>query len=141
MGKKVSILSYLYLIGMALVAIGCFLPLTTHFGGNANGSSAFKVITSNGNGIVKTGAILALLGAVAGILFCFIKIKNVGLLKLVSLIVSVAGGVYVFFNTSDFAKNVVKGLGKITKSAPGIGLILIIIGWVAALIGWILNRD
>ena len=141
MGKKNSVLSYLYLIGMALVVIGCFLPLSTHFGGNANGNSAFSYITSDGKGIVKIGSILALLGAVAGVVFCFLKVKKVGLIKLVSLIVSIAGGVYVFFNTSDFAKSMMKGVGKITKSAPGIGLILIIAGWVVALVGWILNRD
>lgn len=141
MGKKTSILSYLYLIGMALVVIGCFLPLSTHFGGNANGSSAFNIILKDGKAVVKIGAILAFVGAVAGVVFCFLKVKKVGLLKLVSLIVSVAGGVYIFFNTNDFAKSMMKGVGKITKSAPGIGLILIIVGWIAALVGWILNRE
>ena len=137
MGKKSSLLGYLYLIGMALVLIGCFLPLSTSFGGHVNDNSAFKVITSSRDSILKTGSILAMLGSVLGVILCFIKIKNAGLLKLVSLIVSIAGGLYVFFNTSDIAK----GVGKITSKAPGIGLILIIAGWVIAFVGWTRNRD
>lgn len=141
MGKKVSIIGYLYLIGMALVVIGCFLPLSTHFGGNANGSSAFNIILKDGKAVAKIGAILAFVGAVAGVIFCFLKVKKVGLYKLISLIVSIAGGLYIFFNTSDFAKSMAKGIGKMTKSAPGIGLILILAGWIIALVGWIKNRD
>ncbi|MCR5188691.1 MAG: hypothetical protein K6C97_07120 [Treponema sp.] len=140
MGKKVNIMSYLYCIGLLLVVVGCFLPLSTSFGGNFNNNSAFSYITSKGKGIVKIGSILTILGAVAGIVFSFVAIKKAGLIKLVALIVSIAGGLYVFFSTSDAAKSALKTVGKITKSAPGIGLILIIAGWVVALVGWIMNR-
>ena len=66
MAKKSNL--NLYLIGLVLVVIGCFLPLTASkfFGG---GSSAFKAIT-NGSGDLKIGSILALGGAIAGIVFC-----------------------------------------------------------------------
>ncbi len=141
MGKKNSVVSYLYLIGLALVAIGCFLPLWTAFGGNANGASAISYLKDDGNTVRKIGVILTLLGAIAGIVLCFVKVKSVGLLKLVSLIVSFAGGAYVFFNTSDAAKKIGKGLAKITNSAPSIGFYLILAGWIIALVGWILKRD
>ncbi|MCR4630607.1 MAG: hypothetical protein K5786_03150 [Treponema sp.] len=148
MGKKsINLLSYLYICGMLLVVIGCFLPLSTVFGGHANGKSAFDYIGSDGKGVMKIGAILAFAGAVVGFCLSFLKelsilkIKQIGLIKLISLILSIAGGVYVFFNTSDAAKSLAKGIGKITKQAPGIGLILILAGWVIALVGWILKRD
>ena len=64
MGKKsINILSYLYICGMLLVVIGCFLPLSTGFGGHANGNSAFDYIGRNGKGVMKIGAILAFAGA------------------------------------------------------------------------------
>lgn len=140
MGKKNSAIGYLYLIGLALVAIGCFLPLWTHFGGRSNGATAISFLNDDGNTIRKIGVILTLAGAIAGIIICFVKVKSVGLIKLVSLIVSIAGGAYVFFNTSDFAKNVGKTVAKVTKSAPSIGFYLILAGWVIALVGWILDR-
>lgn len=146
MGKKVNLMSWLYCCGMALVVIGCFLPLSTVFGGHANGNSAFDYIGKDGKGVMKIGAILAFAGAVLGVCLSvlkelsILKIKQISLIKLISLILSIAGGVYVFFNTSDAAKSIAKGIGKITKQAPGIGLILILAGWVIALVGWFLNR-
>ncbi|MBR1722328.1 MAG: hypothetical protein IJ727_07605, partial [Treponema sp.] len=85
MARKGSSLN-LYLVGLALVVIGCFLPLTASkfFGG---GSSAFKAIT-NGSGDLKIGALLALCGALAGIAFCFVSLKVKLPVKLLSLIVS-----------------------------------------------------
>lgn len=141
MAKKSGTLS-LYLIGMALVAIGCFLPLTASkfFGG---GSSAFKAIT-NGSGDLKIGAILALCGAIAGIVFCFVQLRTKLPVKLISLIVSIVGGVYVWINYMNggaLAKGLVKATLKVSGTKPGIGLILIIIGWVVALIGWLQSRD
>ena len=141
MGKKNSATSYLYLIGLALVAIGCFLPLWTAIGGRFNGAPAVSYLNDKGNTVRKIGVILTLAGAIAGIVFCFIKVKSVGLFKLVSLIVSIAGGAYVFFNTSDFGKKFAKGAAKIDLANPSVGFYLILIGWVVALVGWILKRD
>ena len=153
MGKKsINILSYLYICGMLLVVIGCFLPLSTAFGGHANGKSAFDYIGSDGKGVMnmKIGAILAFAGAAVGFClsllkeFSILKIKQLSLIKLVSLVLSIAGGVYVFikmYNTNGTLKDIAKGAGKLFKVAPGVGLILILAGWVIALVGWILNRD
>lgn len=141
MAKKSSTVS-LYLIGLALVVIGCFLPLTASkfFGG---GSSAFKAIT-DGSGDLKVGSILALGGAIAGIVFCFVQIKSKLPVKLVSLIVSVVGGVYVwvsYMNGGALLKGAVKFGLKVSGTKPGIGLIVILIGWVVALAGWLQTRD
>ena len=141
MARKGSSLN-LYLVGLALVVIGCFLPLTASkfFGG---GSSAFKAIT-NGSGDLKIGALLALCGALAGIAFCFVSLKVKLPVKLLSLIVSVVGGLYVWFsymNGGTILKGAVKLGLKATGSKPGIGLIIIIIGWIIALLGWLKTRD
>jgi len=132
----------LYLIGMVLVVIGCFLPLTASkfFGG---GTSAFNAIT-DGSGDLKVGSILALGGAIAGIVFCFVSVGTKLPVKLISLIVSVVGGVYVllsYMNLAPWAKGITKAALKLTGTKPGIGLILIIIGWVVALVGWMQSRD
>ena len=132
----------LYLIGMALVVIGCFLPLTASkfFGG---GSSAFHAIT-DGSGDLKVGAILALGGAIAGIVFCFVSLKAKFPVKLISLIVSVAGGIYIllnYLNLAPWARKAVSLLNKGTGTHIGIGLIVIIIGWVIACVGWLQTRD
>jgi len=132
----------LYLLGMALVVIGCFLPLTASkfFGG---GSSAFKAIT-DGSGDLKIGSILALGGAIAGLVFCFVSLKAKLPVKLISLVVSIIGGVYVwicYMNGGALLKGAVKFGLKITGSKPGIGLIVIVIGWIIALVGWLQTRD
>ncbi len=141
MGKKSGTLS-LYLIGLALVVIGCFLPLTASkfFGG---GTSAFNAIV-DGSGDLKIGSILALGGAIAGIVFCFVSLGTKLPVKLISLIVSIVGGIYVllnYLNLAPWAKGLVKMAHKAAGNHIGIGLIVIIIGWVIALLGWLKNKD
>ncbi len=139
MAKKSSF--NLFLIGMIVVAIGCFLPLTSSkiFGGS---SSAFNAITADGSGAVKIGAILAFLGAIAGIVFSFVSLKGIPI-RLISLIVSIAGGIYVvisYLNVGGVGKSLMKGFAKATQTGPGIGLFVIIIGWIIAIAGYIKNR-
>lgn len=126
---------------MIVVAIGCFLPLTSSkiFGGS---SSAFNAITADGSGAVKIGAILAFLGAIAGIVFSFVSLKGIPI-RLISLIVSIAGGIYVvisYLNVGGVGKSLMKGFAKATQTGPGIGLFVIIIGWIIAIAGYIKNR-
>ena len=141
MAKKGSVCS-LYLIGLVLVVIGCFLPLTASkfFGG---GSSAFSAIT-DGSGDLKVGAILALCGAIAGIVFCFVSLGAKLPVKLISLIVSLAGGVYMvlsYLNLAPWAKNVAKFANKAVGNHIGIGLIVILAGWVIAIVGYLQNKE
>ncbi|MBQ3965529.1 MAG: hypothetical protein II684_01700 [Treponema sp.] len=136
MAKKSGLLSYLFVCGLALVVIGCFLPLSTTKLFGMNGSSAFAIITSSGSGILKVGSILTFVGAVCGLVLSFVSVKNGGLLKLISLIVSIAGGLYVFFNASGIGKSLAK---SILNFGPGFYVILA--GWILALVGWVLYRD
>ena len=142
--KSVNVVSFLYLIGMALTLIGCFLPLSTAFGKNVNGNSAFYYLQKISNGgVLPLASLLTILGAAAGIVLSFIAIKKAGLFKLISLVVSVAGGILVIFNynnSSKLAKGILKGATKVASMHMGIGLYLIIAGWIIALVGWILYR-
>lgn len=137
--KNANIIGYLYLVGMALALIGCFVPLSTSLGGYANGNSALTFITKGRNATVKVGCVLALVGAAAGVVLSFLRgIKNGGLCRLAALIVSVAGGLYLFLNINGKA---FKFAAKVTGSHFGVGFWLIMAGWVVALVGWILNRE
>lgn len=129
----------LYLIGMALVAAGCFLPLTAS-GWGFNGSNIVDYIKDDSGDSLVT-AIMILGGAIAGIVFSFVAVKYA---KLVSLIVSVAGGIYVtlnIFNMNPMAKKFAHGVLKFTQVHPSWGFYLIIAGWVIAIIGYFINKD
>ena len=132
-----------WLIGMVLVIVGCFLPLTASKTFGFNGASAFDAITANGNGVVKVGSILAFVGAIAGVVFSFVAIKGLPM-KLISLIVSFVGGIYVvckYMFASDLAKGFAKFGGKIFGTKPSIGLIIILAGWVVALVAILTKKD
>ena len=138
MGKKSS-LPLIYLIGVLLVAIGFCLPL---FQGKllnvtANG---FKFIHFDKNfGWSSIAALLIFCGAVVGALFCFISAgKSTSLLRLICIIVSIAGGVIFFIKYND--NGVTRALGKFNLKYMAIGLYMIFAGWVVGLIGAITNK-
>lgn len=135
--KSGSLLGYLYLIGMALVVVGCFLPLSSHFGGNFKGATAVSRISDGG--IIALGAVLALAGAVAGLVLCFVPVKNARLLKLVAVVVSLAGGVYVALNGPSV--KVLKFAAKSGLANFGLGFYVIALGWVLALVGWVMHKN
>lgn len=140
MAKKNAI--NLYLIGMIVIIVGAFFPLTSSSTFGFNGSNVIDAIT-DGSGDLKIAAILALVGAVCGIIFSFVSVKGVPL-KLISLIVSVAGGIYMvlsYLNLNPVAKNVSNFLNKAMGIKPAIGLFLIIIGWVVAIVGYVKNKE
>lgn len=140
MAKKNAI--NLYLIGMIVIIVGAFFPLTSSSTFGFNGSNVIDAIT-DGSGDLKIAAILALVGAVCGIIFSFVSVKGVPL-KLISLIVSVAGGIYMvlsYLNLNPVAKNVSNFLNKAMGTKPAIGLFLIIIGWVIAIVGYVKNKE
>ena len=73
MGKKnVGIIQHLYLAGMAICAIGFLCPLFKALGQTANG---FDLISKDSS-VISAGILLIFIGAVAGAVLCFIKIKN-----------------------------------------------------------------
>ncbi len=131
MGKKINILSYLYCIGLAIVAIGFCCPMINGlFGTSANGFDFIKNIKDGG--FVAIGALLIFAGAIAGIVAQFVK--QLSGLKLIFLLVSIAGGIIlvVGFLTNG---GIYKAIGKGFIKHAVVGFYLVIAGWVVALIG------
>ena len=138
MGKKSS-LPLIYLIGVALIAIGFCCPL---FSGKvlkvtANG---FKFIHFDKNfGWSSLAALMIFAGAVLGIVFCFVSAgKSTSLLRLIFILVSIAGGLIFFIKYND--NGVTRALGKFNLKYMAIGLYMIIVGWIVGLIGAITNK-
>ena len=129
MAKKNSPLNYVYAIGMAVTVLGFMLPVFSAFGGNIT-MNGFDLV-GKGDSAMKIAVLLVFIGAVAGIAVQFIP--NNSLYKIIALIVTVAGGLYCFFNTSDIG---IKFAGKFL----GTGFYMIIAGWCIAVAGIILKR-
>lgn len=136
---KRGLIGSLYVLGLALVVIGCFLPLTTHFGGNANGATAFSRISKGG--ILSVGATLALVGAAAGIVVDILRFPKTHLCKFCALLVSIAGGLYVLLSINENQSKAIKIIANITSSHFGLGFYVIVVGWALAVLGLLLHRD
>ena len=135
MGKKVS-LPLIYLIGVALVAVGFCLPM---FKGLGTTPSGFKFINFDNFGATTIAALLIFCGAVAGVVFCFVSAgKNTSLIRLLCIVISIIGGVILIvkFNDNWLTKSIGKGFIKHAY----IGFYMVLVGWVAGLIGAVLKK-
>lgn len=135
MGKKSS-LPLIYLIGMALVAIGFFCPMFKGlFGSSANGFDFIK--NAKEGGFVAIGSILIIVGAICGIVSCFVpQLKG---LKLVFAIVSLAGAIILIigFTTNG---GIYKAIGKQLLKRAMIGFYMVVVGIVAGICGAVTNK-
>ncbi len=130
MGKKVSLMSYLYLIGMALVAVGFCCPMVKVLGSSANGFDFIR--NAKEGGFVCIGSILIFAGAIAGILAFFVpQLKG---LKLIFALVALAGAIVLVigFMTSG---GIYKAIGKHLLKNALIGLYMVVAGIVLGVIG------
>ena len=135
MGKKSS-LPLIYLIGVALVAVGFCLPM---FKGLGTTPSGFKFINFDNFGATTIAALLIFCGAVAGVVFCFVSAgKNTSLIRLLCIVISIIGGVLLIvkFNDNWLTKSIGKGFIKHAY----IGFYMVLVGWVAGLIGAVLKK-
>jgi len=114
---------------MAVVVIGFLAPIFSIFGGHIK-LNGFDLV-GKGDSAMKIAALFIFLGAVTGIILQFVK--NNSLYKLVALIITLAGGLYCYFNTSDI------GI-KIASKFLSTGFYMIVIGWCIALTGWLLCK-
>ena len=131
MGKKVSILSYLYLIGMALVAIGFCCPMIKGlFGSSANGFDFIRNVKDGS--FVAIGAILIFAGAVAGIVACFVP--QLSGLKLIFALAVLAGAIVLIigFTTNG---GIYKAIGKQLLKRVMFGFYMVVAGIVLAICG------
>ena len=134
MAKKWS-LPLIYLIGMALVVIGFICPMFDLFIGTLNG---FDFINFKEFGITTIGALLIIAGAVLGLVFCFVGGKNSGMLKLVGLLVSIAGGVVLIIGYSDNMFS--RGIGKFFVDVATYGFYMILAGWIVGVVGYVMKK-
>ena len=135
MGKKVS-LPLIYLIGMALVAIGFCCPMVKGlFGSSANG---FDFIRNAKDGsFVAIGAILIIAGSIAGIVACFVpQLKG---LKLIFAIAVLAGAIVLIigFTTNG---GIYKAIGKQLLKRAMFGFYMVVVGMVLAVAGAASNK-
>ncbi|MBQ0040257.1 MAG: hypothetical protein KBS64_07520 [Treponema sp.] len=130
MGKK-NVVSSLYLIGMALVVIGFILPMFKSALGSSNG---FDFINFKKFGFSTIGSLLILAGGVAGVILNFVKGVSKQA-KLIALAVSILGFIVLVIGFNDNA--LTKAIGKGFLKHAYIGFYCVVVGWVAAIAGYL----
>ena len=135
MGKKSS-LPLIYLVGMALIAIGFFCPMFKGlFGSSANGFDFIR--NAKEGGFVAIGSILIIAGAIAGIVANFVpQLKG---LKLIFALCVLAGAIVLVigFTTNG---GIYKAIGKNIIKHATIGFYLVVVGIVAGVAGAVMNK-
>ena len=135
MGKKSS-LPLIYLIGMALVAIGFFCPMFKGlFGSSANGFDFIR--NAKEGGFVAIGSILIIAGAIAGIVACFVpQLKG---LKLIFALCVLAGAIILIigFMTSG---GIYKAIGKQLLKRAMFGFYMVVVGIVLGVCGAVTGK-
>ena len=133
--KKGNVISYLYLIGMAITTIGFCCPMFKGLLGSPNG---FDFINFKEFGFVTIGSLLIIIGAVLGLAYALlpmlgVKLPSTDTVKLVAIIVSIVGGIVLIIGFQDNAiyKAIAKGLLKHAT----FGFYMVVVGWILALVG------
>ena len=128
--KNIGIIQHLYLAGMAICAIGFLCPLFKALGQTANGFS----LISKDFSVISAGILLIFIGAAAGAVLCFVKIKNVKLFKLIALAASILGGIILALQMNNSALS--RLIGKEFLKHATFGFYMIIAGWIIAITGF-----
>lgn len=135
MGKKGSNLSILYLIGMAVAAVGFFCPM---FKLGPLTMTGVKFINFDNFGFVTIGALLIVAGAILGAVWALlpmigIKLPAVDTVKLVALIAVLAGVIVLVVGCLD--NKLYSAIGKQFFKHAIYGTYMVICGWVVAAVG------
>ena len=121
---------------MALVAIGFFCPMFKGlFGSSANGFDFIK--NAKEGGFVAIGSILIIVGAICGIVACFVpQLKG---LKLIFALCVLAGAIILIigFLTSG---GVYKAIGKQLLKRAMVGFYMVVAGIVLGVCGAVTNK-
>ena len=142
MGKKLLNSSIVYFIGMALIIVGLLCPIVKVMGQTPN---AFKVLDFKNFGTSTVGILLILIGAILGVIFALLNMSSKGN-KMIALAISLAGGVILLLlltgvlSDSSFGGSIWRAVGKSFIKHAYIGFYLILIGWIAAIYGWITGK-
>ena len=136
MGKKFTTMDLIYLCGMALVTIGFCCPMFKGlFGSSANGFDFIK--NAKEGGFVAIGSILIIVGAICGIVSCFVpQLKG---LKLIFAIAALAGAIVLIigFTTNG---GIYKAIGKQLLKRAMLGFYMVVVGIVAGVAGAVMNK-
>ena len=124
----------LYLIGMAVTLVGFCLPMFKFMGNNSK--NGFGFINFNDSGFVTIGALLIVIGAIAGVVVSLLGKGDQ--LEWIAFAVSVAGGIVLFIGFNDNA--VYKFIGKNIIKNSTIGMWMIAAGWIVAAIGKVMKK-
>ena len=124
----------LYLIGMAVTLVGFCLPMFKFMGNNSK--NGFGFINFNDSGFVTIGALLIVIGAIAGVVVSLLGKGDQ--LEWIAFAVSVAGGVVLFIGFND--NPVYKFIGKNIIKNSTIGMWMIAAGWIVAAIGKVMKK-
>ena len=133
MAKKGFNLS-VYLIGMAVTVIGFCLPMLKISG--SNGKNGFGFINFDNSGFVTIGALLIIIGAVAGVVVALLGKGDQ--LEWIALAVSVLGGIILVIGFND--NGIYKAIGKALVKNSTIGFWMVVAGWVVAAVGKVLKK-
>ncbi|MBP5251501.1 MAG: hypothetical protein J6Z17_03700 [Treponema sp.] len=116
-----------YLIGMAAVIVGSFLPIISVLGLKFTVLDAFGSLKT----LRSVMALIMFVAAIVGVVFCFLGSKNGALIKTVALFASIICGV-IFFAKAGFFDG--------WFDVVGIGFYVIVAGWIVAVIGFVTNK-
>ena len=135
MGKKSS-LPLIYLIGALLVAIGFWCPMIKGlFGSSANGFDFIK--NAKEGSFVAIGAILIIVGAILGIVPCFVpQLKG---LKLIFALVILAGAIIIIIGFTTNGR-IYKAIGKHLLKNALFGFYMVVAGIVVSILGAVTNK-
>ncbi|MCR5612292.1 hypothetical protein [Treponema sp.] len=139
MAKKASF-NLLYLIGMACIVVGFCLPMFAMGGGwfaDLTKTNGFSYITSKG-GFVTCGALFIFIGGVLGLVECFIALGPQKMMKMLAIIISIAGGIILVigFNQNIMYKTIARGFLKCAR----VGFYTILAGWVLSIVGYLSEK-
>lgn len=138
MGKKFNS-SILYFVGMVLVVVGLLLPIIKVMGQTPN---AFKFINLKNFGTSTVAILMICIGAALGILFSLMNNFKKGH-KLIALCITLAGGVILcllltgVLSDSSIGGSLWRAAGKSFIKHAYIGFYVILVGWIAAIYGWL----
>ncbi len=132
--NKPTPISYLYLCGMAVIAIGFCCPMITSLFHTT--LIGFEFINFNTSIIVTLGAIIIFAGAIIGIAACFIpQLRSYKL----AFVIAVFGGVIVLFLGFATTGGVYGSIIKHIFKSMAFGFYMIIIGIIVAIVGALQN--
>jgi hypothetical protein len=131
---KSAKMNIIYVIGMALVAVGFCLPV---FSGILGSTSGWDFVGDHFSGWTL-GVLLIFIGAAAGIVCSFAGVSKANMIKLICLAASIAGGIMliIYINNSSVYRIIAK---QFLKHAA-VGFYMIIAGWFAGIVGYVTGK-